>query len=77
MGALELIVQVLQVNLLSLTSCCLSVRKLVIHSQIDMGTESWCSLVWSIAGMMVLNAAVKSTKRILAYVPGLSRCCKI
>lgn len=44
----------------SLTCCFLYVRKIKV---------SWVSLVRKTSGMMVLNAELKSTNRILAYVP--------
>ncbi len=65
-GAPVLIVIVLDVSLSSLTSCCLSVRKLVIHWQMEVGTESWVSLSERRSGMMVLKAELKSTNNILA-----------
>ncbi len=65
-GAPVLIVIVLDVSLSSLTSCCLSVRKLVIHWQMKVGTESWVSLSERRSGMMVLKAELKSTNNILA-----------
>lgn len=43
-GAPVLVVRVLDVCFPSLTSCCQSVRKLVIHWQTEDGTESWVSL---------------------------------
>ncbi len=51
-GAPVLIVRVLDENFPSLTSCCLSVRKLVIHWQLEVGTESCVSLFWRVSGMM-------------------------
>ncbi len=39
---------VLDVSFPSLTSCCLSVRKLVIHWQMEVNTESWISLFWRV-----------------------------
>lgn len=51
----------------------MTVRKMVIHWQIELGTESWVNLVLRSAGMMVLKPELKSTNRILTYVPGLSR----
>ncbi len=45
-GALVLIVRVLDENFPCLTSCCLSVRKLLIHWQMEEGTESRISLFW-------------------------------
>ncbi len=60
-GAPVLIVRVLDENFPSLTSCCLSVRKLVIHWQMEVGTESCVSLFWRVSGMMVLKAELKST----------------
>ncbi len=57
--------QLFDMHFCSLTSCCLSVRRLVIHWQIELGTESWISLVWRSVGMMVLKAELKSTNWIL------------
>ncbi len=45
-----------------------------IHLHIELGTESWVSLVWRSVGMMVLKAELKSTNRILTQVPDLFRC---
>ncbi len=45
-GAPVLVVRVLDVYFPSLTSCCLSVRKLVIHWQMEVGTENWVNLGW-------------------------------
>ncbi len=53
------------VAVLSLTSCWLSVRKLVIHWQIVLETESWVSLGWRSVAMLVLKAELKSTNMIL------------
>ncbi len=64
-GAPVLIVRVLDENFPSLTSCCLSVRKLVIHWQTEVGTESRVSLARRRFGMIVLKAELKSTNRIL------------
>ncbi len=58
-------VQVLDENFPSLPSCCLSVRKLLIHSQMEVGTESGVNLGRRRFGMMVLKAELKSTNRIL------------
>ncbi len=58
-------VQVLDENFPSLPSCCLSVRKLLIHSQMEVDTESCVSLGRRLFGMMVLKAELKSTNRIL------------
>ncbi len=55
-GAPVLIVRVLDENFPSLTSCCLSVRKLLIHWQLEVGTESWGNLGWRSDGMMLLKA---------------------
>ncbi|KAF7643464.1 hypothetical protein LDENG_00239040 [Lucifuga dentata] len=52
----------------SLTCCQLSDRKSVIHLQVESG--SWESLSCSRAGMIVLNAELKSTNRILDRFPG-------
>ena len=41
-------------------------RKSVIHVKLESGTWSWESLSCSRAGMMVLNAELESTNRILA-----------
>ncbi|XP_071378770.1 scavenger receptor cysteine-rich domain-containing protein DMBT1-like [Centroberyx affinis] len=49
-------------------------RKSVIHLQVESGTLSWDSLSCSRAGMIVLKAELKSTNRILAYVPEKSSC---
>ncbi len=76
-GAPVLFVWVLDENFPSLTSCFLSVRKLVIHWQMEVGTESCVSLFWRMSWMMVLKAELKSTNRILTQVPGLSRCCRM
>ncbi len=54
-GAPVLIIRVLDDNFPSLTSCCLSVRKLVIHWQMEVGTESWLSLGRRRFGMIVLK----------------------
>ncbi len=70
-GAPVLIVRVPDENFPSFTACCLSVRKLVIHWQMEVGTESCVSLFWRVSGMMVLKAELRSTNRF----PGLSRCC--
>lgn len=67
-GAPVLTVRVLDVISPSLTCCFLSVRKFVIHWQVVAGTVSWVSLVRRTSGMMVLNAELKSTNSILAYV---------
>ncbi len=56
---------VLDENFPSLTTCCLSVRKLVIQWQTVVGTESFVSLFWRMSGMMVLKVELKSTNRIL------------
>ncbi len=64
-GAPVLIVRVLDVYFPSLISCCLSVRKLMIHSQMEVGTESWVSLGRRRFGMIVLKAELKFTNRIL------------
>ncbi len=56
LGAPVLIV--LDENFPSLTSCCLSVRKLVIHWQVEVGTERCVSLFWRVSGMVVLQAKV-------------------
>ncbi len=64
-GAPVLIIRVLDENLPSLTSCCLSVRKLLIHWQTEVKTESCVSLFWRVSGMMVFKAELKSTNRIL------------
>ncbi len=64
-GAPVLIVRVLDENFPSLTSCCLSVRKLLIHWQTEVGMESWVSLGRRRFGMIVLKAELKSTNRIL------------
>ncbi len=64
-GAPVLIVQVLDVYFPSLTNCCLSVRKLVIHWQMEVGMENWVSLGKRRFGMIVLKAELKSTNRIL------------
>ncbi len=45
----------------------LSVRKFVTLSHVEQRTS----------GMMVLNAELKSMNRILAYVPGDLRCCRM
>ncbi len=55
----------------------LSIRKLVIHWQTEMGMDNCVSLFWRVSGMMVLKAELKSTNRILTLVPGLSRCCRM
>ncbi len=64
-GAPVLIVRVLDESFSSLTSCYLTVRKLVIHWQTEVGTENCVSLFWRVYGMMVLKAELKSTNRIL------------
>ncbi len=64
-GAPVMIVRVLGVYFPSLTTCCLSVRKLLIHWQMEVGTESWVSLGRRRIRMMVLKAELKSTNRIL------------
>ncbi len=64
-GAPVLIIRVLDENFPSLTSCYLSVRKLVIHWQMEVGTERCVSLFWRVSGMMVLKAELKSKNRIL------------
>ncbi len=61
-----LMVRVLDVSLPSLTSCCLSVRKLRINGQMEVGTESCVSLSERRSGMMVLKTEQKSTNKILA-----------
>ncbi len=50
----------------SLINCCLSVQKLVIHWQMEVGTDSCVSLSVRRSGMMVLKAELKSTNKILA-----------
>ncbi len=76
-GAPVLIVWVLDENFPSITTCCLSIRKLVIHWQTEVGTESCVSLFWRVWRDEVLKAELKSTNRILTRVPGLSRCCRM
>ncbi len=56
---------VLDENVPSLTSCCLSVRKLLVHWQMEVGMESCVSLFWRVSGMIVLKADLKFTNRIL------------
>lgn len=51
----------------SFTYCFLSLRKSVIHLQMELGTLSLRSLSCSRAGMMVLKAKLKSTNKILAF----------
>ena len=50
----------------SFTHCLLSDRKSVIHLQIESGKLSCEILSWSRAGIMVLNAELKSTNMIVA-----------
>ncbi len=64
-GAPVLIVRVLDVHFPSLTNCCLSIRKLLIHWEMEVGTDSWVSLGRRKFGMIVLKAKLKSTNRIL------------
>ncbi len=54
-GAPVLIVRELDENFPSLTTCCLSVRKLVFHWQMEVGTESCVSLFWRVSEMMLLK----------------------
>ncbi len=56
-GAPVLIVRVLDENFPSLTTCCLSVGKLVIHWQTEVGMESCVSLFWTVSGMIVKSWA--------------------
>ncbi len=53
-------------GLSSLINCCLSVRKLVIHWQMEVGTDCVSLSVRRRSGMMVLKAELKSTNKILA-----------
>ncbi len=55
-------VRVLDDNFPSLTSCCLSVRKLI--DALTYGGWDGFSLFWRVSGMMVLKAELKSTNRI-------------
>ncbi len=48
---------VLDENFPSLTTCCLSVGKLVIHWQTEVGMESCVSLFWTVSGMIVKSWA--------------------
>ncbi len=58
-GAPVLDIRVLDENFPSLTSCCPSVRKLLIHWQMEVGTESCVCLFWR-----VLKAELNFTNRI-------------
>ncbi len=67
----------LEVYLPILTDCGLSWRKSRIHMHRDLSTPMWISLLNSFRGMIVLNAELKSTNSTLAYVPEVSRCCRM
>ena len=73
-GAHLFVVMVVEMVLLILTHCFLSVRKSQIHLRKD-GLISMALSFWSsICGWIVLHVLEKSNKRIQAEVLGVSRC---
>ena len=68
------VVMVLEMVLLILTHCLLSVRKSQIHLRKDGFTSVALSFWHSICGWIVLNLLEKSKKRIRAEVLGVCRC---